>query len=701
MTFALLTYELKGQAPWQGQFEQLGKLLPTPNSYRTADGAPGPDYWQQQADYKIKVTLDDENQRIYGEEVITYHNNSPDDLTYLWLQLDQNVRAKGNLNEQTRNTSISEYEKVRSRQLVVDLAAFNYDGGYELKSVSNIDRSPLDYIVNRTMMRLELPEPLASGKQFQFAIKWSYNVYDRMKLEGRGGYEYFPKDDNYLYTIAQWYPRMCVYDDVVGWQNKQFIENGEFALTFGNFEVEITAPKDHIVAATGMLQNPNDVLTDAQKIQLEKAKNSFDKPIIIANEKEALNREGKRSKETSIWKFRASNVRDFAFASSRKFIWDAQAVKLPTNTVLAMSYYPKEGNPLWERESTKAVKNTLEVYSERLFDYPYPVAISVNSADQGMEYPMISFNSGRPQKNGKYGKHILAALTDVVIHEAGHNYFPMIVNSDEKLYAWMDEGINSFFELETKRARYPEQQNWGTAQSIAPYLGVEQIAERPPMTNPENLLFPSVSSYGKPSAALDILRQVIMGPELFDHAIKEYANRWRFKHPKPADFFRTMEDASGVDLDWFWRGWFFESKPVDIAIQKVKWFKTDVDRKEMTNNDKWSKTPQPFTILKTTESAYREFKNRFNDEKFISSLKDKNIYELTFKNVGGLVTPIVLAFSFEEGSTVMETIPAEIWRYNEEEVAKVFVFDKILNRVSIDPENLTGDVDRRNNVLDR
>ncbi len=621
-------------------------------------------------------------------------------LSYLWLQLDQNVRAKGNLNEQTRNTSISEYEKVRSKQLVVDLATFNYDGGYRLKSVSNIDGTPLNYIINRTMMKVNLPEPLASGKQFQFIIKWSYNVYDRMKLEGRGGYEYFPEDDNYLYTLAQWYPRMCVYDDVVGWQNKQFIENGEFALTFGNFDVEITVPEDHLVAATGLLQNPKSVLSNNQQERLQSALMSYEQPVIVATENEAIQREGRREKGTKTWHFKADSVRDFAFASSRKFIWDAQMVDLGDNKVMAMSFYPKEGNPLWEKESTKAVKNTLEVYSSRLFTYPYPIAISVNSADQGMEYPMISFNSGRTRKNGNYGKEELEALVDVVIHEVGHNYFPMIINSDEKLYAWMDEGINTFFEIETKRERYPDQSVWDI-KGMTPYLGAARMAERYPMVNPENQLFSFISSYGKPGAALDVLRQVVMGPKLFDYAIAEYANRWKFKHPKPADFFRTMEDASGIDLDWFWKGWFFGSEPVDVSIEKVKWFQTNTSKGKKSDDEKWSKKPQSFTVLKTPEAQYREFQNKFDDEKFISSLEGKNIYELTFKNIGGLVTPIVLAFSFEDGSTLTEIIPAEIWRFNEQEVSKVFVFDNVLKRVSIDPDNLTGDVDKKNNVLMR
>ncbi|MEJ2006101.1 MAG: M1 family metallopeptidase, partial [Cyclobacteriaceae bacterium] len=496
------------------------------------------------------VAIDDETQLLTGSETITYHNNSPDVLTYLWVQLDQNVRAPGNLASQTASSGVR--DSTAAKFFASRMGAFDYEGGFKIASVVDGDGNNLPYMIHRTMMRIDLPQPMKTGDTFTFSIDWSYNIYDRMMIDGRGGYEYFPADGNYAYTCAQWYPRMAVYDDYEGWQNKQFIGRGEFALTFGNFEVNITVPDDHIVAATGTLENPKDVLTKEQLKRLDKAKETFDKPVFIVTEAEARENEKEKSDKTATWQFKAEMVRDFAFASSRKYIWDAQAVKLPTSTPLAMSFYPKEGNPLWERESTKAIKNTLEVYSARTFDYPYPVAISVNAANQGMEYPMICFNYGRPDSDGNYSDRIKDGNISVIVHEVGHNYFPMIVNSDERQWTWMDEGLNTFLEKETKRERYPDLDLvWGTPKGVVSYMKGDKDYIRPIMTNSEQVMQFGYNAYGKPAAALTVLREVVMGPELFDAAFKEYANRWKFRHPKPGDFFRTMEDASAVDLDWF------------------------------------------------------------------------------------------------------------------------------------------------------
>lgn len=687
-------------AQWQGKFEQLGDLLPTPNKYRTGSGSPGSHYWQQQADYHIQVVLDDENQTIEGVETITYHNNSPDALRYLWIQLDQNVRASKSIAEETKQSAI-ESNKAYSKSLSSDLGIIDYEGGYKIHWVNDEAGNPLTYTTNNTMMRVNLPAALTSGSSIQIGIKWSYAIYDRMLIGGRGGYEYFPEDDNYLYTIAQWYPRMCVYDDVVGWQNKQFLGNGEFALTFGSFDVSITVPEDHIVAATGELQNENDVLSSTQLERLNLARKSRAKPIVIATEEEAQLREQTRKQRTKTWQFKADSVRDFAFATSRKFIWDAQVVELIGRNVLAMSFYPKEGNPLWERESTRALKNALEVYSERLFTYPYPVAISVNSADQGMEYPMLAFNSGRPKANGKYDSYIEEGLVDVVIHELGHNYFPMIINSDERLHGWMDEGINSYFELQTKRSRYPKQENWGSARSMIPYMMRPALSQIPIMSTQDNQVFTTITTYGLTSAALDVLREVILGPELFDFAFKNYAYNWKFKHPKPADFFRSMEDASGVDLDWFWRGWFYETDPVDISVDEVKWFRIDASMADQKIKNSIVDKPSKWTILNTPESSYTEFRNRFDDLNFLQEINSQNIYEITFSNVGGRISPIVIRFTFTDGSIELIQLPAEIWRYDEEKIIKAFLFEKVLKSVTIDPQELTGDVNTMNNYYPR
>ena len=702
---------------WGGKFEQLGQSLPTPNSYRTGSGAPGINYWQQRADYKIDVEVNDETQVLTGSETITYYNQSPDVLTYLWLQLDQNVRSKGNLDEVTRTSVIR--DSLPAKFFPGRVGNSDYDGGYKISYVKAATGEVLDYVINRTMMRIDLPSALNTGETFTFSLDWSYQIYDRMTVDGRGGYEYFPEDGNYAYTCAQWFPRMAVYDDYEGWQNKQFIGRGEFALTFGNYEVNITVPADHIVAATGELQNAKQALTKKQLQRFEEAKSAFDKQIFIVTQEEAEENEKERSGKKSTWKFKADNVRDFAFASSRKYIWDAQAVKLKTTSPLAMSFYPKEGNPLWADQSTKAIKNTLEVYSERTFEYPYPVAISVNAANQGMEYPMICFNYGRP-RNGQVSARLLDGTVSVIVHEVGHNYFPMIVNSDERQWTWMDEGLNTFLERATKRVRYPDLDiNWGSPKGIVPYMKMEKNRIRPIMTNSEQVRRFGYNAYGKPSAALTLLRETVMGPELFDKAFKEYSERWMFKHPKPADFFRTMEDASGVDLDWFWRGWFYTVDNVDIAVGDVKWFRMRNEEANIENKGKkvkkgdltasksnskasdFSNGPEPFSLVETDERYYREFQNRVDDKAIMARFADKNFYQVEFQNEGGLVTPLIVEFTFEDGSKQIERIPAEIWRYNEQKATKVFAFDKVVTNIVIDPNGETADTDTDDNIFPR
>jgi len=705
-----------GQSKWNGKFEQMDNMLPTPNQYRTGSGEPGPAYWQQKADYKIKVELDDENQRVTGSEVVTYFNNSPSELRYLWIQLDQNVREQDNFGSQSNGSSLpSTVSQIGTTQAQSVLGNTGFDGGFKLMAVKDTKGNDLTYLINRTMMKITLPEPLKSGSSYSFSIDWWYNVNDRAVLGGRSGYEHFKEDGNYLYTIAQFYPRMAVYDDFNGWQNKQFMGSGEFALTFGDFEVEITVPSDHIVGSTGMLQNPKDVLTKQEINRFEKAQKSFDKPVIIVTQKEAESKEKKKSSEKSTWVYHAENVRDFAFASSRKFIWDAQAVKVGNNTPLAMSYYPKEGNPLWERESTKAVVNTLVNYSEMTIDYPYPVAISVHAASIGMEYPMICFNFGRPRPDGTYDDFIKTRMVYVIVHEVGHNFFPMIINSDERQWAWMDEGLDSFLEYLTMKKFYPDlPYNSNSPEAIVPYMKGSKDFMRPIMTNPEQSLQLGPEAYSKPSAALVVLREQVMGPELFDQAFKEYSRRWAFKHPKPADFFRSMEDASAVDLDWFWKGWFYSTDNVDIEVAEVKWFKVAGEQKNLEarvnaqsgnlgekagENDGSPFYGQPQEFKLTDSNVGGEYRSEVENDAIRDRFAGKNVYQITFKNNGGLITPLVIEWTYKDGSKEIERIPAEIWRRNESEVTKLFVKDKEVDSVLFDPFKELADVDMENNVF--
>lgn len=720
LLFILFSLSLMAQdKKWSGKFEQLDQVLPTPNSYRSASGAPGNNYWQQRADYDIDVELNDETQLITGKETITYFNNAPEVMKYLWLQLDQNNLSNGNMTDKTETNSVR--DSVPAKWFPLSSDTYGYEGGFKIKSVKDAATGKdLPFLVNYTMLRVDLPTPLKSGDKYSFKVEWSYTEKDRLKFSERGGYEYFPEDGNYLYTEAQWFPRMCVFDDYEGWQNKQFLGQGEFALTFGNYKVRITVPSDHIVGATGVLQNPKAVLTPQQIERFELAKKTFDKPVLIVSEEEVRKKEKERSSKKSTWEFYAENVRDFAFATSRKFIWDAMAVKVNDKTPLAQSLYPKEGNPLWGKESTMAIKNTLEVYSSRTLDYPYPTAYSVHIANQGMEYPMICFNGGRPKPDGTYSQRTYEGMVGVIIHEVGHNFFPMIVNSDERQWSWMDEGLNSFLERETKRERYPNVNiSWGSPKGLAGYMRGDKNKMRPIMWDSDNIPGGDFgpNAYGKPAAALTLLRETVMGPELFDKAFKEYAQRWAFKQPKPADFFRSMEDASAVDLDWFWRGWFYTVDNVDIELSDVKWFKVKSEQKDVENKnvkttsgdlasnkskDKatdFSQGPQEITILNTPDNGYGEFKNKINDAGVRQKLEGKNMYELTLKNKGGLVSPIIIEWTFADGTKEVEKIPAEIWRVNENEVKKVFLKEKEVTNVVIDPNNDTADTNQADNVF--
>lgn len=706
------------QETFKGKFEQLGQMLPTPNEYRSGSGAPGPKYWQQRADYDIDITLDDKTQRITGKETVTYFNNSPDALTYLWLQLDQNVREQGTNTLKVSSNNME--DSLSAKSAAGRFGMTDYDGGFKIQSVTDVTSNKLPYIINKTMMRIDLAEPLKSGENFSFNVEWYYNVNDRMELGGRSGYEYFPEDDNYIYTIAQFYPRMCVYDDYEGWQNKQFLGSGEFTLTFGNYKVNITVPSDHIIASTGTLQNAKDVLTKTEIERFEQSKKSFDKPVIIVTQAEAEAKEKTKSSKTSTWTYHAENVRDFAFATSRKFIWDAQAVKIGSRNPLAMSYYPKEGNPLWEQESTKAVKATLETYSKYTIDYPYPVAISVHTASIGMEYPMICFNFGRPNPDGTVSDRTKYGMIGVIIHEVGHNFFPMIINSDERQWTWMDEGLNTFVQYRTEEEQYDNfPSRRGPASKIVDYMKGDKENIRPIMTNSEQITQFGNNAYAKPATALNILRETVMGPELFDAAFKEYASRWAFKHPKPADFFRTMEDASAVDLDWFWNGWFYTVDNVNVSVDEVKWFKMRTEDVQIENKGKkvkkgdlsgstdnsemmdFSNGPQPFSLVNTEESSYREFMNRVDDKAIMQKFENKNFYEIKFVNKGGLVMPIIVEFTFADGTKTIEKLPAEIWRKNEKEITKVFYFDKEVTNVVLDPNLETADTDVSDNVFPR
>ena len=729
---ALATFALHAQNVNTSKFRQLGQELPTPNVYRTASGAPGHEYYQQRADYDMSITLDDETQRIYGEETITYTNNSPDELRYLWVQLDQNMRAQNSTTQQIKTggifnqrgaTAQTAFNQLKNNQF------YDFDGGFKLAYVKTVAGANLPYTVNNTMMRVDLPTPLRQGQKFSFKIKWWFNINDRMDIGGRSGYEYFEEEDNYLYTIAQFFPRMAVYNDVEGWQNKQFLGQGEFTLPFGDYKVDITVPSDHIVASTGELTNASRILSSKQRARLAKAKKSYDDPVIIVTQEEAEAAEKNKATSTKTWTFEAENVRDFAFATSRKFIWDAQAVDISGKTTMAMSYYPKEGNPLWEQYSTRVVAHTLKVYSKFTIDYPYLKAISVHTKWIGMEYPMICFNGGRPESDGTYSEGTKYGMIGVIIHEVGHNFFPMIINSDERQWTWMDEGLNTFVQYLTEQEwdhDYPSRR--GPAAKIVPYMSGPKEQIVPIMTNSESILQFGNNAYGKPATALNILRETVMGRELFDYAFKEYSRRWAFKHPTPADLFRTMEDASGVDLDWFWRGWFYTTDHVDIAIKDVQWyqmstkdpdlekpFEAEKDRQandhvgrarnevirtmvdEVPATRDFYNSYNPFEVSAADREAYDRYRAGLSKEEAALLDAGYHFYGVTFENQGGLLMPLVLRFTLEDGTEEVKRIPAEVWLKNEDEFTKWFNFTQPVVQITLDPFLELADTDRSDN----
>ncbi len=722
------------------KFEQLGTILPDANSYRTGSGAPGREYWQQRADYKIDARLDEKDLRLRGQEEVTYFNNSPDELTYLWMQLDENEhRATGennNFNESPLETPLTDGQLDR-----LDFRNRLSEFGVDIESVTDHAGAPLAYTVNETMMRIDLPKPLGAGQKYVFKVKWNYKIVPRLKVGGRGGYELFEGDGNCVFTISQWYPRMCVYSDYQGWNNKQFTGRGEFALVFGNYSVNMQVPADHVIASTGTCENLDQVLTPAQLSRWKKAGKS-DTPVEVVTLEEAKAREKNPERNRYVtWKFKAENVRDFAWGSSRKFVWDAMSQPVEGKNVMCMSYYPKEAYALYSKYSTKVVAHTLRVYSKHTIAYPYPVAISVE-ASSGMEYPMIAFNYGRTESDGTYSARTKHGMISVVIHEVGHNFFPMIINSDERQWSWMDEGLNTFVQFLAEQEfdnNYPSSR--GPAHKIVDYMSMPASQLEPIMTNSENIAQFGSNAYAKPATALNILRETVMGRPLFDYAFKEYARRWAFKHPAPADFFRTMEDASGVDLDWFWRGWFYDIQPVDISLDSVRAFTVGgegaVELVAPVSIDPQEERPERTAVtdalyqmrnrqsgmrfLVDQDTTLRDFYYYYKPEKKASSVTtsaranrrggpglDKVpeadlkkyagnfYYELTLSNKGGLVMPVIIQWNYTDGSSETEYIHAYIWRKNEAQIKKTFLKTKEVASILIDPFQETADIDETN-----
>ncbi|OZC04581.1 hypothetical protein BSZ36_04240 [Rubricoccus marinus] len=619
--------------------------LPTPNVYRSASGRPGPQYWQQEADYKIAVSLDPSTHIVSGEVVLSYTNNSPEDLDKMWFQLEQNLFVPT-----SRGASAG------SR---ADGASLDERNGYRLGTIT-VDGRTVTPFVDDTRMRLDLPEPLeASGGETEVRIPFSFRVPEGPGTPRMGRLDVA---DGTIYSMAQWYPRVTVFDDVNGWNNLPYLGSGEFYLEYGDFDLALTVPANMEVVSTGALQNPNDVYSREQRQRLERARTSSER-VYIATEDE-IGQPGARSGMTT-WRFRAENVRDVAWGASAAFIVDAanapvQMADGSTNNVLIMSAYPKEGlgtpeEPGWE-EATHFGKASIENNSY-WYPYPYPVAISVASHIGGMEYPMIHFSSVRSRHFSLFG---------VVDHELGHNWFPMIVGSDERRHAWMDEGFNTFINgpsaiqyynenPDTSIAGYGQAERTQGVQLLQPdtfarLTGSFGSGDDEILTYADQLSGQEGgwNSYFKPGMGLSLLRTAVLGEERFDRAFKAYIERWAYKHPQPADFFRTMEDVSGEDLDWFWRGWFDTVRTYDAEID-------DVDVQD-------------------------------------------GIARVTVSHVSGLVFPTTVEVTFADGSTARLAVPVEGFGVSEEVTVEIPTDGREVTMAQIDPDGLYPDVDRENDV---
>jgi predicted secreted protein len=739
---------------FEDKFRQLEEVLPTPNVYRNAAGGPGHQYWQQEVDYEIDVELDEDNQRLSASELITYRNNSPDTLTYLWFQLDQNrfrsdsmAVMSGTFNGSSPDADANDPARISLNQLRRLQYYEDSDLGHQINAVTDNRENALAHTIVGTLMRVDLAEPLETGDEVELRIDFAYNIVNGDILSPRGGYEHFPDDEreggNYIFALSQWFPRLVAYTDYEGWTNKEFLGSGEFTLEFGDYDVSMTVPADHIVASTGELTNANEVLTREQRDRLQEAEEAL-RPVYVVTPEEALANEAEGSEQTATWRFTAENVRDFAWASSRKFIWDAKGHHQPgadQELVMAMSFYPKEGGSLWSDYSTEVVIHTMDVYSRFSFDYPYPTALSVNVGFVGgMEYPMISFNGPRTTLQDDGSRTYTLAekrfLIGVVIHEIGHFYFPMIVNSDERQWTWMDEGINSYLDSVAGR-EWDAEIPWGVEpRYITDYM--ESQNQVPVMTQSDSVLRLGPNAYTKPATALNILRETIMGRELFDFAFKEYSRLWAFKRPTPADFFRTMEEASGIDLDWFWRGWWYTTDHVDIALNRVYQMRMDtenpdidfarqrefekslppsvfIERNRQEGRQTWvERNPDvrdfyddndQFTVTNVERNRYNSFLEGLEDweREVLDRAIDENLnyYLLEFSNEGGLVMPIILQVDFADGSSEEMRFPAEIWRRSPDAVKKLVVTEKEIAGIIVDPLQETADVNIENNYYPR
>ena len=601
-------------------------------AYRSASGKPGPAYWQNAASYTIKASLDDKLDKIKGSLIVTYTNNSPEELDFVWFQLDQNL-----FNSKSRGQAIVPLTESRYGS-----AGNNFEGGYMLQNLKIDNEATTNYVISDTRMRINLPKPLpAKGGKITFSMDFEFSIPEY----GADRTGILPTKNGKVYSIAQWYPRVCVFDDILGWNTQPYTGPGEFYLEFGDFNVEITAPANHIVALGGELLNPSEVWTPTQLARYNEAQNS-DKTVMIRSLKEVTDKNTRPNKKELTWKYRLENAHDVAWTSSASFIVDAAKINLPSGKKsLALSLYPEESNGKngWER-STEYTKASIEHYSKKWLEYPYPVAVNVASNVGGMEYPALSF-CGYNAKGGD-----LWGVTD---HEFGHNWFPMIVGSNERLHAWMDEGFNTFInEISTQHFNKGEyNQRFGAKNNLTQALFNPSL--EPVMSSPQNMRERHIGylAYYKPAYALRLLREEIIGPERFDVAFSKYIDYWAYKHPTPNDFFRTIENETGENLNWYWRGMFQHNWQMDQAISEVRYVELDENKGAL----------------------------------------------ITVQNLGKLPMPIEIEATTVSGKKITTKLPVEVWERNRVWTFKLNSTEK-LSKVRLDPRNVYPDINPDNNT---
>ncbi|RNC81681.1 MAG: M1 family peptidase [Phycisphaera sp.] len=612
--------------------------LPTANEMRLGSGAPGTEWWQQRCDYIIDARLDPESRRLEATMKVTYHNNSPHDLDYVWLQLEQNL---------FKPDSLGTLSRTPGSVMSTDLGAF--DGGYTIPYIRSAG-SDLDFSIYDTLARVDLDEPIGSGETFEFELAFGFNMPPHLRRMGAEDVE-----QGTIFEYAQWFPHVTKYDDVNGWNTLPYIGNGEFYTDFGDYEVSITVPRGFLVEGTGVLQNPEEVLSSETIARLDDARQSDTTVLIVTPEEVGTGSYHPEGAEDLTWAFSARDVRTFAFATSNAFIWDACTANITElggteRAVLCQSFYPKEAEAwYWNREwlpnkpggSTQYIKHSIEFYSDWLYPYPYQEMSNINGAEGGMEYPGIIFCGAKTNDAGLFG------VTD---HEVGHNWYPMLVNTDERRYMWMDEGFNSFINMYSNADYYGEMRfRRGGAQRLTPVMNSETAQAS---NTPADRHWPrwvGTLNYSKPAWALYLLREVVLGPERFDTAWKSYTHRWAYKHPQPADFFRSMEDASGTDLAWFWRGWFLSAAKLDQGIAEV-------------------------------------------------SAIDENRAGITLVNEGDMVMPVMMEITYDDESTERIDLPVQIWGAANTWRVPVKTDGKAITKVVLDPNEMYPEITRKNNI---